>query len=261
MAIALNIFLVPNRIVAGGASGIGTILYYLTGIDVGVWMLVVNIPLFLIGVKALGKQAMIRTAVATVLLSVFTDLTADVFFGSFDLVISSVYGGAVMGIGIGIVFLTSSATGGTDLAAKQLQMRFPAVSAGKLILIIDAVIIISSTLFFDNYTLALYGFISLYITGFFVDIITGGINFSKAVYIISENHETLVSEITCTLMRGVTVIEASGGYTGKSRPIVFCIITKGQLIRLKSIVKQTDPSAFLIITDAREVMGEGFYKT
>ena len=258
MSLALNIFLIPNQIVTGGASGIGTMLYYITGINTGIWMLVVNVPLFVIGIKALGRGAMIKTSVATVLLSVFTDLTANVYFEDFDPFLSSVYGGVMMGCGIGLVFLTSAATGGSDLAAKQLEKHVNAISAGRLLLIIDAAIIISSTFVFKNYTAALYGFLSLYITGVFIDIITGGVNFAKAVYIISEKHEEIKSAVMLGMNRGLTMLSGEGGFTGKERPVVFCVITKGEIVRLKSIVKATDPNAFVIITDAKEVMGEGF---
>lgn len=258
MALSLNIFLIPNKIVTGGASGIGTILYYKTGIKCGVWMLLINIPLFIAGFKALGKASMIKTAVATVLLSVFTDITSTLSLCSFDSVISSVYGGALMGGGIGIVFLTSSATGGSDLAVKQLSGRLPSISAGKLLLIIDSVIIISSAFVFKNYSATLYGFLSLYISGVVIDIITEGLNFAKAVYIISDYDHQIKSHITDELSRGVTIISATGGYTGIKRPIIFCVITKAQVVRLKSTVKKIDPDAFIIITDAKEVMGEGF---
>ena len=261
MALSLNIFLIPNKIVTGGASGIGTILYYATGIGAGTWMLIINIPLFFAGFKALGKHSMIRTSAATVLLSLFTDITDGITLQSFDPVISSVYGGAMMGCGIGIIFLTSSATGGSDLAVKQLEKRFSMLSSGQLLLVIDAVIIISSAFVFKNYNAALYGFLSLYISGVLIDIITGGVNFAKAVYIISGKHEDIKRAVTGDLDRGVTVIDASGGYTGRPRPILFCVITKGEVVRLKAIVKNTDPNAFVIITDAKEVMGEGFYRT
>lgn len=258
MSLSLNVFLIPNRIVTGGASGIGTMLYYLTGIGCGIWMLIINIPLFILGFKVLGKQSMVRTVVATVLLSVFTDLTANLPIITFDSTLSSVYGGALMGCGIGTIFLTSSATGGSDLAAKQISTKMNSVSVGKMLLIIDSVIIISSAFVFKNYSATLYGFLSLYISGIVIDIITGGINFAKAVYIISDNHEKIKNHITSNLSRGVTVISASGGFTGKTKPVLFCVITKREVIRLKYTVKKTDPDAFIIITDAKEVMGKGF---
>ena len=258
MALSLNIFLIPQRIVTGGASGIGTILYHLTGINVGVWMLVINIPLFAVGVKALGMHAMVRTCIATVLLSVFTDITANISFFEFDHVISSVYGGALMGCGIGVVFLTSSATGGSDLAAKQLESRFRSVSSGRFLLMIDAVIIVSSAFVFKDYTAALYGFLSLYISGVVIDIITGGVNFAKAVFVISDCYDGIKDAVIRDLQRGVTMLYAGGGYTGVSRPVVFCVITKQEVVLLKNIVRNLDPGAFVIVTDAREVMGEGF---
>ena len=258
MALALNIFLIPNQIVTGGASGIGTILYYVTGINTGIWMLAVNIPLFVIGIRALGRNAMVKTAVATILLSLFTDLTANIYFEEFDPFLSSVYGGVMMGCGIGLVFLTSAATGGSDLAAKQLEKRINSLSAGKLLLIIDAAIILSSVFVFKNYTAALYGFLSLYVTGVFIDVITGGVNFAKAVYIISEKHEDIKNAVMLGMNRGLTMLSGRGGYTAKERPIVFCVITKGEIVKLKSIVKAADPNAFVIITDAKEVLGEGF---
>lgn len=258
MALSLNIFLIPQRIVTGGASGIGTILYHLTGVKVGIWMLIINIPLFAVGIKSMGFHAMVRTGVATLLLSVFTDVTAGIEFFGFDHVISSVYGGALMGCGIGVVFLTSSATGGSDLAAKQLESRFSSVSPGKLLLMIDAVIIVSSAFVFKDYSAALYGFLSLYISGAVIDIITGGVNFAKAVFVISDFYEDIKRAVTVDMKRGVTMLYAGGGYTGVSRPVVFCVITKREVVILKQIVRSLDPGAFVIVTDAREVMGEGF---
>lgn len=258
MALALNIFLIPQRIVTGGASGIGTILYHLTGVKVGIWMLIINVPLFAFGIKSMGWDAMVRTGVATLLLSVFTDATSGIEFFMFDHVISSVYGGALMGCGIGVVFLTSSATGGSDLAAKQLETKFRSVSPGRLLLIIDAVIIVSSAFVFRDYTAALYGFLSLYISGAVIDIITGGVNFAKAVFVISDCYDGIRKAVTEDMRRGVTMLHAGGGYTGVSRPVVFCVITKREVVILKQIVRSLDPGAFVIVTDAREVLGEGF---
>ncbi len=258
MSVGLNAFLIPNKIVSGGVSGLGTILYHLTGVGVGLWMLIINIPLFIAGFKTLGKGTMVKTAAATVVLSVLTDALSQVFSYKFDPVISSVYGGASFGIGIGLVFMTSATTGGSDLLSKQLERLFPRLSPGQVLLLVDTAVILLSAAIFKDYSSALYGFLSLYISSIIIDMVTGGFNFSKAVYIISDYGEGIKQEIIETLNRGATKLSGVGAYTGEEKSVILCVISRAEVVRLKLLVKRLDPRAFVIITDAKEVMGEGF---
>lgn len=257
-ALALNLFLTQNSLAPGGASGLGTVLYKSVGIPVSVTVLTVNILLLAAGYKFLGKSVLYKTVLATILMSVFIEIFSRFDVLSKDLILSAVVGGALMGAGTGLTVISGGSTGGTDLAAILLSKIFAGVSIAKLILIVDSFVIVLSGIVFKNYEIMLYSALSLFIASKVADNIIEGVNFAVMIYIVSNKGEQIAKEIIISLRHGVTSIEGKGMYTNTSYPVLMCAIRKNEFVRLKRIVKAIDENAFIILTDARSVLGKGF---
>ncbi len=271
-AAAINLFLVPYKIAPGGVTGIATVIYYLSGekFPVGTTMLVLNIPLFIFGMKFIGGRFTVRTLFSTIFLSVVIDLSEPFtrLFGaqlaleklsaSPDYLLYSIFGGFFMGLGLGLVFKSGATTGGTDLAARIVHHFSPGLTMGKLLLWIDSAVILFAAISFKSFLLALYAILSLYISSKIIDVILEGVNFAKAVFIISEFPDEIAQSIMKELDRGVTALYGTGMYTGKEKRVLYCILQRGQLATLKELVKKIDPKAFIILGEVTEVLGEGF---
>lgn len=272
-AASINIFMVPYKIAPGGVSGIATVLYYLTGgrLAVGVTMLMLNIPLFLAGIRLIGKRFALRTLFSTVFLSFVVDGTEP--FTSFlvkhyltdpqstttpDLLLYSIFGGFLMGLGLGIVFRSGATTGGTDLAARIVNHFIPNLTMGQILLFIDTSVIIFAAVSFSSIPLGLYAIVTLFISSKVIDAILEGVNFAKAVFIISDYSDEIARKVLKDLDRGVTALKGTGMYTGNDKQVLLCVMERGQIPVLKEIVKEIDPRAFVILADVREVLGEGF---
>ncbi|NLY43096.1 MAG: YitT family protein [Clostridiaceae bacterium] len=258
MAASMNMFLVPNKIVAGGISGFATVLFYLFKFPVGTTMFVLNVPLFLLGIRYLGGFFGVKTLFSTALLSVVIDLTTFLPVITRDPLLASIYGGIIMGVGMGFVFRSGATTGGTDLAAKLIHKFVPLFTIGQLLLIVDVVIIAFAAAVFHNYDMALYAVVTLFVSSKVIDGIVEGVNFAKAVFIISTHSNRIAERIMKDLDRGVTGLEGMGMYTGQEKTVLMCVLKRTEIPALKSIVKEIDKNAFIILADAREVLGEGF---
>ena len=254
----LNLFLVPNKIAAGGISGIATIFYHLFNFNLGLTIAVLNIPLFIFGYARMGKTFAIRTGYS---LALFSALAAVIPVQSptNDIILSCLYGGVLMGIGLGIVIRSGGSTGGSDMAAVILNAHFKSLSISTFVFIIDCLVIGSAGLVFKDAEYVLYAIASLYIATKLMDFIAVGLNAAKAFYIISDKNDEIARLILEKMERGVTALSAKGVYTGREKTVLMCVIqwrTEGA--RLKSLVKSVDPTAFVIVGDIKEVMGEGF---
>ena len=258
MALGMNFFLIPNKIVGGGLSGIGTVLYHLFGLPVGLSVLVMNIPLFLLSWRILGRSFGVKTLVATVVLSVFIDATSFVPVLTGDLLLASLVGGGMMGVGLGLIFRQDASTGGTDLAAKIVHKVVSFVSVGQILLVIDALVVIMAGLVFGQYELALYAGVTIFITARVIDAVVIGVNYTKAAYVISLQSDRISEQILQDMDRGVTELKGTGKYTGTDRPVLLCVLRSRDIPHLKQIVSDIDPEAFVFISDVREVFGEGF---
>jgi uncharacterized membrane-anchored protein YitT (DUF2179 family) len=256
-SLGLTMFLVPNKVAAGGVSGLATVLHYLFGLPVGWTMLALNIPLFVAGVIFLGKGFGAKTLAGALLFSVFTEATKNFPVPTHDLLLSTVYGGLILGAGLGIVFRARGSTGGSDLAAMLINYFIPAVSIGQGILFVDFFVIGLDGVAF-NWELAMYSWIALYVSSKVIDLIQEGVNYAKAVYIISDEAENISRKILNEMERGVTFLGAKGAYTGEEKNVLMCVVTRLELTRLKNIVHELDPGAFVIVHDVHEVLGEGF---
>lgn len=273
-AVSLDLFLIPYKIAPGGVSGIATVVYYLSNskFPVGVTMLALNIPLFILGIKFIGRRFVVRTLFSTFLLSFlidFLDPFCRIFVQRYlskleqaptapDLLLYSIFGGFVMGVGLGLVFRSGATTGGSDLAARIVNHFFPSLTMGQLILFIDTCVIIFAALAFNSFLLALYAIVTLFISSKVIDAILEGVNFAKAVFIISNESEIIAQKILVDLDRGVTALKGTGMYTGHDKQVLLCVLQRGQLPVLKELVRKIDPKAFIILADIREVLGEGF---
>ena len=258
MAVSLNMFLVPKSIVAGGVTGIATLLYNLFRFPMGLTILLINIPLFLIGLKVLGGGFGFKTFYGTLALSVFLEVTIHIPPITNDATLATIAGGALMGVGLGIVFLTGATTGGTDVAARLMHKLLPFVDVGQWIAAIDFVIIVLVGMLFGNYELSLYGLLAVVLSTYIIDLILEGATFAELVYILSPRHEEIAGRILSSMSRGVTGLYATGMYSGKDTKMLLCVVKKFELQKLKRIVSEVDEKAFIIMTRARKVSGEGF---
>lgn len=257
-ALGINLFLSPHAIVSGGASGVAILVHSLTGFSVGLFMLLCNIPLFLLGVFFLGHGFGIRSLYGTVLFSVLTDATAFLPSLTDNLMMAAVFGGALLGVGIGIIFLAGASGGGTDILAALGHKIVPAIDVGKWIFLIDIVIISAGAFYFRQTELVLAGVLTLFLNVVLVDYIISGANVAKIVYIISEKSELIAKEIMEKVERGVTGIYTHGMYVREDRTMLMCVVKRFELQKLERIVKENDKKAFIIYSQARRVAGEGF---
>ncbi|QEN07812.1 YitT family protein [Oceanispirochaeta crateris] len=258
MALGMNLFLIPNKIAAGGLSGIGIVIYHLFNFPVGVSVLILNIPLFLISWKLLGTSFGVKTLFSTILFSLLVDGTSFLRPMTDDLILSVIFGGVLVGLGLGIIFRNDATTGGTDLAAKIFHKLIPFMSIGQILLITDALVVVLAATVFGQYELALYASVSIFITARIIDVVVVGINYSKAAYIISLQSGRISSRILEELNRGVTELKGRGMFTGMDRPVLMCVLRSRDIPLMKKIVQDEDPQAFIFISDVREVFGEGF---
>ena len=258
--ISLNQFLVPQKISSGGISSIGTVLLYFFKIPLSATTIGLNILLFLLAFRFLGKGTLLRSAAGILLLSAFLQLTSYLPIYTGDLLAATLLGGVLMGAGIGLVVRQGASTGGSDMAALILHRFMPHISMANLILFIDCAIILLAALVFRSVTVACYSLLSMVIAARITDgILTLG-NTAKAVQIFSKNYETISSAILDELGRGVTALHSTGQYTKAEGKTLLCVVSPKQLPRLIELIKATDPAAFIVVTDAREVLGEGFKK-
>lgn len=256
VALAFNLFLLPNRVASGGVSGISTILDAVTGWEPAYVQWALNIPLFIAGVVLLGKQFGAKTLVGTIFLPFVVFLSKDMDPATTDPLLGALFGGLGVGLGLGIVFRGKASTGGTDLAA-QIIHKYTGISLGGSVAIIDGLIVATAAIVFDI-ELGLYALIGLYATSKTIDLIQVGLNYSKMAIIITEHEEPIRQAILHEIDRGVTRVSAFGGYTDDERPLLMCVVDQNEFTKLKALVKQIDPSAFVVVMNASEVLGEGF---
>lgn len=264
-AIGIRVFLVPGKIASGGVSGIAIILHHKFGFKVGLSMLIMNIPLFLIGIKNFGKGYGIKTFYGTVFLSFFVDFI-EFIIPSIDkivdytkggnMLLAPIYGGVITGLGIGIVMKYGGSTGGTDIVA-QILNKFTKIPTGYAMMMVDFMVIIGATIVF-GWEAALYAIICLYATGIFIDKTLDGVSYSKMVLIISDEYEKIKDVILYDIERGGTGISANGLYTSNEKRMILTVLKTKEIHGLKEFIKQIDVNAFIIVTDVHEVYGEGF---
>lgn len=255
-AAAYPTFLDPGRIAPGGLTGVAMILKHLWGWDIGITSLLMNIPLFVIGYKAMGRVFAFRSLVATILFSLAIDLLPLKEI-PVDPILGTLYGGILLGIGLGFILRGGATTGGTDMCARMVHKYLPFLSVGMFLFLIDCLVVLAAW-FFIGSSEALYALVCIFITGKAVDMVMLGLSQNKACFVITEAWEQVSQRLMTEMERGVTQLSARGAYTGNERPVVLCVLPPQEVSRLKEIVRQEDEKAFMFITEAHEALGEGF---
>lgn len=258
MAIAVDLFLLPNQLSVGGFSGIGTIGHYLFNLQVGTTVFVLNIPLFILALIKNGKRFFLDSLIGTIFLSVFLNLFENINIVTHSGFLACIYGGVLSGIGTSIVLNANASTGGSDLLAQIVKSYKPDVKTGSIIVLIDALVVVASTAVFGEIEIGLYSAISIYIMGKVLDLFFEGIDFAKMMIIISPNYQEISDEINKKIRRGTTAIYGKGMYREEEKKLLLCVASRREVREIRKIVKEIDKNAFLIITNAREVYGEGF---
>lgn len=257
LAIALTSFQEPNMIAPGGVTGFAIVLKKITNIPVYITNLAINIPLFIVGIIVLGKNFGWKTLYATVLLSIFLRILPNEAITQ-DLLLSSIFGGVVAGIGLGIVFKSGGTTGGTDLAASILNKLFPVFSTSSFMGAIDILVVIFAGIVDKRVETSLYSIISMFITIRLIDIIQEGFGYAKAFIIISTKSQEIGSKLIEDFDRGVTLFKAKGMYTMEDKDVILCAVNRYQISKVKDMIHDIDKNAFVMVTDISEVLGLGF---
>ncbi len=258
-ALAMRLFLIPAELVSGGISGIAQLVNFYTHWPIGLMVFIGNVPLFFVGWQYLGgPRFALRTALSIIAFSFFTDFLA-VFIPTGivkDLVLNSLYGGVMLGIGLGLVYRGKGTSGGSDILGRILNHRL-GISISQSYLITDTVVILAAGFIF-GWENALYALVTTYVSGLAAEAIVEGSGVFRTAMIITCCPDQVAQEIMTVLERGVTILDGTGAYTGQPRPILYCVITRAEVSRIKDIVHQADPKAFLVIGTAHEALGEGF---
>lgn len=256
MALSFNLFFLPNHIASGGVSGLSVLAQAWLGIEPAFTQWALNIPLFVLGFWLLGRDYGIRSLLGSVILPLFVFLTKDWPIPTSNPLLASIYGGIGVGIGMGLVYRGRGSTGGLTIVAQLLQ-KYSGLSFSVCVVLLDAIVISSAALVL-SLEQALYALIGLYVTGKVIDAIELGFSFTKVAYIISDHTEPITKAILEDLDRGLTKLTAEGGYTGEHRTVLMVVVGQSEIPRLKTVVQSVDPNAFVIISNAHEVLGEGF---
>ena len=258
-ALAFDWFVAPNQIAMGGVTGLAQIVNALVPVlPVGVLSILVNVPLFLAGWRLLGGRLLVSSLYAMAVSSLAIDVIAWMHtFPPMDPILATLYGGAGMGVGLGLVFSQGATTGGTDIIGKLLKLKFPWLPIGKLVMIPDMVVVILAAVVFGTVNAALYGLIQMYLLSKVMDMILYGWDTSRVAYIITDRWEETVQGLL-DMNRGVTLLQGKGAYTGAEKQVLLVAFRQREIVPIKWMLREIDPKAFFIVCDAHEILGEGF---
>ena len=258
-ALAFDWFVAPNHIAMGGVTGLAQIVNALVPVlPVGVLSILVNVPLFLAGWRLLGGRLLVSSLYAMAVSSLAIDVIAWMHtFPPMDPILATLYGGAGMGVGLGLVFSQGATTGGTDIIGKLLKLKFPWLPIGKLVMIPDMVVVILAAVVFGTVNAALYGLIQMYLLSKVMDMILYGWDTSRVAYIITDRWEETVQGLL-DMNRGVTLLQGKGAYTGAEKQVLLVAFRQREIVPIKRMLREIDPKAFFIVCDAHEILGEGF---
>lgn len=254
-------FITPYKIIPGGIYGISIVIHYLTGWPLGLTALAFNIPLTIIGTRILGPRFGTKTVAGFILTSVFVDLFS--FFSEFrplvdsDPLLSSIFGGATVGIGVGLIFKARATSGGTDVVA-MIIAKFTRMPLGQLMIMVDSMIVLIGFVVFRDWHIPLYSWITIFVMGKTIDAVLQGVSYEKTIFIVSEQHEAIRDKIINDLNRGGTFLSGEGMYNGNQKKVIFTVVNRRELAMLEEFINKTDPRAFLTVMDASEILGQGF---
>ena len=267
-ALGVVYFINPSKFVPGGVTTLGILVNYLLPfVPIGVFVFLVNVPLFIASWRVFGFNFIIKTVISTAMLSGFIDLLTAlsakkgwVYTGDEKLV-AAIFGGLCLGVGVGLVFSRGGTTGGMDIVARLLRLRFAHISIGRLVLLCDFVVVVLAGILYKSVNSMLYSGIVILISGLAVDFVVSGRSNSKMLMIMTDHAEEITKAITTTAGRGVSVINATGGFTGREHKMLLCVVRAHEVAEIRRLVQQYDENPFIIITDSGEVLGEGFKST
>ncbi|CCZ18841.1 putative uncharacterized protein [Clostridium sp. CAG:780] len=258
MAAGVSLFLLPNELSTGGFSGIATIVYYFFKVPMGVTVLALNIPLLIIAYFKIGKQLFARSIYGTIVFSLMIDLIDKITPLTHDRFLGCIYGGIFAGIGTAIILKFDASTGGSDLLSHIIRAYKKQYKSSSLILSVDTVVIALNVIFFKNIEIGLYSAIAIFLMGKMIDLIFEGVNFTKVIFIISPKYEEIAGQISASINRGSTGLFSKGMYTDQEKLTLLCVGSRTEAYEMQSIAKDIDKEAFIIIINAREVIGKGF---
>ena len=257
-AAAVSLLLDPNALAPGGVTGIAVILNRATNVATGTWIFLINVPILIVGMWKFGIRFILSTAYATFAVSFFTNLLNRIGPVTEDLFLAAVAGGSLMAVALGLVFKTGATTGGMDIVIKLLRLKFPHMKTGSLFLITDAAVVILSAFAFKDIEVAMYAGIVVVINSVLLDVVLYGRDGAKLIFIISDHHEAITKRILEEMDIGVTYISGQGAYSGKEKSVIMCVMRKQLSPMAEEIIKEEDPLAFMIVTSATEIFGEGY---
>lgn len=256
--VGVTLFLDPNNVVPGGLTGISIIFSRFIPLQIGTILLILNIPIFIIGLKKFGFRFLFSSIYATFAISIFTNILKEMLPLTKSMFLASIMGNVLIAVSLAIIFRCDATTGGTDIVVKLLRLKYPHIRTGNLFLISDIIIICFSGIIFKNLDAVFYAFMGVFILSIVIDTVLYGRDEAKMIFIISDHDETIAKKILDEADVGVTYLNGQGAYSGRKRNIILCVVKKNLSIKVENIVKETDPSAFMIITNATEIYGEGY---
>ena len=259
-ALSYAVFLIPHQIVPGGVTGIAMILHFLYRSPVGIITIILNIPLFLVALKILGIRFGVKSIVAIFITNILIDFflyTLKINTPTDNIILGALYGGLLLGLGLGLIFRAGASTGGTDIIG-QLLTRRTNLSIGMWIMIVDFAVITLAGITTGSIELALLGYLALFLSSKVIDLVLEGMDYARAAFIISNEYQKLTDEIYKQMKRGVTILDGHSPYSKEKRPVIMCVITKKETHFFKTLIKDVDKKAFVILTDVFEVLGQGF---
>lgn len=258
-SVSVNVFLSPNGISPGGFTGVAAVINYLTKIPTGTMLFLFNIPILILGYIKMGGRFIIKTAFVTILVSLCLDISARILPPlKTDGILVAMFGGIFMGVGLSLILLRGATTGGIDIIAKFINKKYRHLSVGKIILMADGVVIALNAIVYRNAESALYSIIAMYMGTRLMDVLLYGADKGKILYIITDKADEICREINHTVGRGVTRLPAVGGYTGKNCTMLMCTVRVHEVAAVQTAVKEHDGRAFIVVSDAGEIIGEGF---
>ena len=257
-ALSISLFLDPNSLAPGGVSGISIILSSVTGVETGTWVFLINIPIIALGLWKFGFKFIVSTIYCVFVSSAFINIVEPYGALTTDPLLAAVAGSALLALGIGLVMKAGGTTGGTDIIVKVLRKRFPHMKTGSLFMMIDACIVTASAIVFENIDRALYAGIAVFFTSTILDLVLYGRDGAKMIYIISDCAEKIAKRLLADVDIGVTYVRGEGAYSGKDKKVILCVMRKPLAPKVEEIVKEEDSDAFMIVTNATEIYGQGY---
>lgn len=258
-SVSVNMFLSPNGISPGGFTGVAAVINHITNIPTGTMLFIFNIPILILGYIKMGGVFILKTSFVTVLVSLSLDISASLSpIIRADGILVSMFGGILMGIGLSLILLRGATTGGIDIIAKFINRKYRHLSVGKIILMADGIVILLNALVYKNAESALYSIVAMYMGTRLMDVLLYGADKGKIIYIITNSPDEICNEINHSVGRGVTKLSVIGGYTGETKIMLMCTVRVHEVAAIHDLVKQYDDRAFMVVSDAGEIIGEGF---